>query len=377
MKIGIDITQLNYAGSGVANYTFNLVKNLLLIDKKNQYHLFYSSLRRPKNFYYLDELKKLGGKIYDFRLPPRVLKFLWCHHDFLPIEWLIGKVDVFFSSDFLRPPLLPGAKGITTIHDLTWKLYPQYHTQEIIDAHEKKLEKTIKYGDEIIVDSENTKNDLLKLYPQIDEKKVHIIYPGVDERFKKIDDKKKIEKVLKRYLSSSALHVLRYILYVGAIEPRKNLDTAIKVFSQLIKDKKYADFKFLIVGKAGWKNEKIFQLVKDLGLEDKVIFVGFVDDDDLPCFYSGAKATLYLSKYEGFGLPPLESLACGTPVLAGKNSSLREILEEKYLVDESDEEKILKRLKKILNEEKSVEIKKRFSWRDYGESFLKIVESIK
>jgi len=122
MKIGIDITMLVYTGSGVANYTFNLVKNLLKIDKENEYRLFYSSFRRPKNFYYLNELKRLGGKIYEYRFPPTLLQLWWSKLNIIPVEWFIGKVDAYFSSDFLRPPLLKGTKGITTVHDLTWKI---------------------------------------------------------------------------------------------------------------------------------------------------------------------------------------------------------------------------------------------------------------
>ena len=191
MKIGIDVSMLVYTGSGVANYTYNLVKNLLEIDSKNEYRLFYSSLRRPKNFYYLEELKKRGARIYDWRFPPSFLKLCWGKFHLLPVEWLIGKVDVFFSSDFLRPPLLKGTRGITTIHDLVWKIYPEFHEDWIVTAHVRKLGKTIKYKDEIIVDSENTKNDLLRFYSQINEKKVHVIYPGIGEQFKPTNNKEK------------------------------------------------------------------------------------------------------------------------------------------------------------------------------------------
>ncbi len=370
MIIGIDISMLVYRGSGVANYTYNLVKNLLKYDKKNEYRLFYSSLRRPRNFYYLDEFRKLGAKVYDYRFPPRVLKFLWNKRHLLPVEYLIGKVDVYHSSDFLRPPLLKGTRGITTIHDLTWKIYPEFHTKDIIEAHERKMEKTIKYGDIIIVDSYNTKKDLLKYYPEAKKRnKIYVIYPGVDERFKPIKDKEKIKKVLAKY---KVEYPKRYLLYVGAIEPRKNLDTAIRVFSRLIKDKNYSDFEFLIVGRAGWKNEKIFQLIKDLRLEKKVRFVGFVEDEDLPYFYNAVKVLIYLSQYEGFGLPPLEALACGTPVLAGKNSSLKEILPEDYLVDLDYENLIFKKLTFLLKTNKPVKIRGQFSWNNYIRRFLMV-----
>ncbi len=375
MKVGIDITMLVYAGSGVANYTFSLVKNLLKIDRENEYRLFYSSLRRPRNFYYLNGLEKLGGKIYDYRLPPTLMQFLWGNLQIIPVEWLIGKVDVFFSSDFLRPPLLKGTKGITTIHDLTWKLFPQYHEQRIIDAHERKLEKTIKYEDEIIVDSQSTKADLLKLYPQIKENKIHIIYPGVDDRFKPIKEKLDLKKILKKY---GIDYPGNFLLYVGAIEPRKNLDKSIEVFSRLIKKSEFADFSFYIAGRAGWKNEHIFQIVKDLGLEEKVKFLGFVEDEDLPYLYSAAKLTVYLSSYEGFGLPPLESLSCGTKVIAGNNSSLKETIDGKFLVDVTDDKAILQKMIDLLKSDSKVDssgTRRQFDWDKAGRQFLQIIQS--
>ena len=400
MTIGIDISQLVYQGSGVANYTYNLVKNLLTFDKKNTYKLFFAAKNPFKKYSFLEEFKNLGAKIYRYPIPMKLQKFLWQKNDFLSINRLIGRCDIFYSSDFLRPKTDKNVKGITTIHDLSWKLYPKYHTDEVIKAHEKKLEKTIKYNDEIIVDSENTKNDLLRLYPQIKEEKVHVIYPGVGEHFRKIEDKKAIEKVIKKYLKSYKLQVISYMLYVGAIEPRKNLDVAIKVFNKLIIDSRLRgndkndkdcrknchscenrnpnNFYFLIIGKAGWKNEKIFQMVKDLKLEDKVIFLGYVEDKDLPYFYSGAMLTFYLSSYEGFGLPPLESLACGTPAIAGDNSSMKETLPKEFLVNEKDEEKVYKKVIEILEKKPKInveKIKKNFSWKKTVKKIFSLIKN--
>src|SRR3990167_7456988 len=210
MKIGIDISMLVYQGSGVATYTYNLFKNLLKYDKKNEYRLFYSSLRRPKDFYYLDEFRKLGAKVYDYPLPPRILKLFWNKLHVLPVEWLIGKVDVYHSSDYLRPPLLKGTRGITTLHDLTWKLFPQYHTQDVIEAHENKIQKTIKYRDHIIVDSQNTKLDLYKCFPKIKKNLISVLYPGVGDEFRKVTNKSDIKKVLKKY---KIKYQANYLLY--------------------------------------------------------------------------------------------------------------------------------------------------------------------
>lgn len=375
MKIGIDITMLVYAGSGVANYIYNFTKTLLKIDKKNEYRLFYSSFRRPKNFYYLEELQRLGGKIYAYRFPPTLLQIWWRKFSIIPVEWFIGKVDIFFSSDFLRPPLLKGTKEITTIHDLTWKLFPEYHERRIIRAHEKKLEKTIKYDDTIIVDSQSTKNDLIKFYPMVKQNKIHVIYPGIGENFHPIVNKNKIRQILTKY----SILDTKYLLYVGAIEPRKNLVLSIDVFNELLKDKKFSNYNFIIAGRAGWRKESVFQRVIELNLQDKVKFIGFVEDEDLPYLYNGASLTVYLSAYEGFGLPPLESLACGTKVIAGDNSSLRETIDPIFLVDVNNKVKVLEKMKYLLKSKigiNSKEIQDRFNWKETAKQFLKIITDL-
>lgn len=376
MKIGIDITTLAYQGFGVTNYTYNLVKNLLTIDKNNEYRLFYSSFNTSKNYRYLEEFRTLGGKVYEFKIPLSILGVLWGKLNIIPAEWFIGKVDVFYFSDFLRPPLLKGTCGITTVHDLVWKIYPQFHEEQIVITHENKIKKTIKNKDLIVTDSLSTKNDLVKYYPQIKREKINVVYPGIGEQFKLKIKNEKLKIVLKKYKID---YPGNFLLYVGAIEPRKNLDLAIEVFSELIKDNNYSDYKFIIAGRAGWKNEEVFRSIKRLKLEDKVKLIGFVEDEDLPYLYKAACLTVYLSAYEGFGLPPLESLACGTKVIAGDNSSLMETISKEFLVDINDKNKILEKMKFLLSNEIKIDsksIKERFNWQESAQQFLKIITSL-
>lgn len=362
---------LVYQGSGVATYTYNLVKSLLKYDKKNEYRLFYSSLRRPTHFPYLQELKKRGGKVYDYRFPPKILKLWWNTLHIMPVEWFIGKVDVFHSSDFLRPPLLKGTSGITTMHDLTWKKFPEYHTQDIVKAHERKLKKTIQYSDIILVDSFNTKKDLLFYYPEIVKiNSIFVLYLGIDEEFRVIKNTEKIRKVLRKYHID---YPANYLLYVGAIEPRKNLETAIIVFSELIKNKKYVDLLFLIIGKAGWKNKAFFSLIKKLHLTKKIKFIGYVINHDLPYFYNASKVFIYLSLYEGFGLPPLEAICCGTNSLIYKSSSLKEIFPKSYPFTQKKRE--LETLRYLIDKKPTISRSffQQFSWKNYTQQFLNAV----
>ncbi|MCL4363823.1 glycosyltransferase family 4 protein [Patescibacteria group bacterium] len=362
MTIGIDITPLLFQGSGVADYTYNLVKNLLLIDKKNQYKLLFTSPRINKSFPFLEEFKKMGAKIYRYPLPFVFFQICWEKLDVVPVEWLIGPIDVFYASDFLRPPST--VRTVTTVHDLIWKIHPGYHEDFIVKTHDKKLSKTIQYRDTVVVDSQTTKNDLLKYFPRVNQKKIHVIYPGIGEEFKPPDQRPK------RSLSDKP-----YILYVGAIEPRKNLLTAIEVFRELIKDKYFSDFEFLIAGMAGWRKNQVTDEVKNLRLEGRVKFLGYVKDQDLPGLYSKAKLTVYLSSYEGFGLPPLESLACGTPVLAGDNSSMKETIDRQFLVDVFDKKEVLKKMKFLLKSAAvvdSLKVREKFSWHSAAEQLLRL-----
>ncbi|RJR15640.1 glycosyltransferase family 1 protein [Candidatus Microgenomates bacterium] len=322
MIIGFDATMLVYQGSGVATYTHSLLVALLKADKKNNYKIFYSSLRHPEAVKHkLKMYKNLGAKVYDFSIPHRIIKMLWNRFHILPIELLIGHIDILISSDFFRPPSTKKVRGFTTIHDLTWKVFPEYHQPQIVAAHQRKINRTIAYHDTIIVDSINTGRDLLKYYPNVNNtNKIHTLPLGVDERFRRVGEEQ-IAAILRKY---KLRYPARYLLYVGAIEPRKNLDRVIKLFNQLIQESQFADFKLLVVGRAGWNRESIFQLVHELKLEEQVIFTGYVIDEDLVGFYNAAKVTLYLSSYEGFGLPPLESARCGTPFLTYRHSSMVE-----------------------------------------------------
>ena len=179
MIIGIDISQIVYEGSGVANYTRSLVENLLELDKKNTYVLFGASLRKRKllNHYLtrlLQQFNNVSGRIYP--LPLTFLEFLWNRLHIFPIEWLIGPVDVFLSSDWVQPPTLR-AKKVTTIHDLTpWK-FPQETHPRIVAVHKRRMKWVKKECDLIICDSRSTKEDV-KAILGIEEKRLRVIYLG-------------------------------------------------------------------------------------------------------------------------------------------------------------------------------------------------------
>ena len=182
MIIGIDISSIPYK-TGVSSYTLNLIRNLVKLDKTNTYKFFYSSMRLPLPKEVLD-IKKFHSnvKIYQFKLPPTFLQILWNQLHLFPIEFFIGKCDIFHTSDWTQPPTLK-AKTITTVHDLTPFLYPQWHHKKVIQAHQNKMQIAAKKCFRFICVSQSTKNDLLKIFPKINSTKVDVIYEAAEEKY--------------------------------------------------------------------------------------------------------------------------------------------------------------------------------------------------
>lgn len=179
MKIGIDISQIVYVGTGVARHVTELVRELLSHDKKNEYILFGASLRQRDKFdEYFEVVKKLNSrvKLVTVSIPPTVLDILWNRLGILPIETFVGSVDVFWSSDWTQPPL-SAARGVTTVHDVSFLRYPEVFTKQIIDVHKGRLKRVREICQMIFCDSEATKRDLIEIL-KFPKEKLHVIYPG-------------------------------------------------------------------------------------------------------------------------------------------------------------------------------------------------------
>ncbi len=348
MRIGIDISQIIYQGTGVARYTAKLVEYLLKIDKENDYVLFFSSLRRKLNENFSRaEIKKFG-------LPPSLLDILWNRFHIFPIENFIGKIDIFHCSDWTQPPVKK-TRLVTTVHDLTpWK-YPQTLHPKIVETHKRRMRWVKKEADLIIADSYSTKEDLIKIIG-IPKKKIKVIYLGVEEN--KAEGESLVEG--------------DYILTVGTREPRKNLKRLINAFRVVIKKNK--NVKLVIAGKYGWGN-------KQLNFKNEQInILGFVPEETLKLLYKHAKVFVYPSLYEGFGLPILEAMAASCPVITSNLSSLPELAgKAAILIDPLSTNSITRAIEKVL-EKKDLRTKlikegktqvKKFTWRQTAENTLK------
>lgn len=360
MKIGIDISQLAFPGTGVAIYTQNLVENLLKIDKENQYIFFFSSLRQspPEN---------LKSNLKSYKFPPMLLEFIWNRLHVLSVEKLVGKVDIFHTSDWLEPPAK--CSKVTTIHDLAIFKYPETFISrgghDIVSNFKRKLKWVKKESKIIIAVSQSTRNDIVEILG-IPEKKIKVIYEACDTEFTK-KSTGDTEKMKRKYGIDG-----RYILAVGTREPRKNLKRVIEAYEMLGSN----EMKLVIVGKFGWGEEmsNLKPQTSNLKLLD------YVPHGDLPALYSGSECFVYPSLYEGFGLPILEAMSCETPVVTSNVSSMPEVAgRAAVFVNPEDTEDIARGIEEALQNRndlirKGKERVKEFSWEKTARETLKIYQ---
>ncbi len=377
MKIGIDISQIVF-GTGVSTYTRLLATSLCQEAKDDEFVLFGSSFRNQKplkDFY--ENIKTENVKKKFFPFPPKALELLWNGIHVFPIENLIGEIDVFHSSDWLEPPTIK-AKRVTTIHDLTVFKYPETFVarggHDIVENQKRKLFFVKQYGDKIIAVSETTKQDIIDIL-KIPEKKIKVVYEAADPDFSP-RPVSQIQKVKEKFLINNG----RYLLCVGAREPRKNLNRLIAAFVEIAGAN--PDLSLVIVGKYGWGDD-INQNTKNQ--IPKIKLLGFVEKEDLAALYSGAEGFIYPSLYEGFGLPILEAMACGCPVITSNLGSMKEIAgESALLIEPENVESIAGAISKICRNKKvSEELKikgfKRageFNWQKTASQTLEVYRAL-
>ena len=345
MKIGIDISQVAYEGTGVATYTRSLVENIVRLGKSDDFVLFASSFRgRQPVAEFVKSLPAKNIKKKFSYLPPKLLEFLWNGIHVLSVESLTGSLDVFHSSDWLEPPTR-SAKRVTTIHDLAVYKYPESFSpkggHDIVKNQKRKLFFVKQYSHRIIAVSENTKKDIMEILG-VSDKKIVVIHEAADPLFFP-REKEEREKIREKYGIKG-----EFLFCAGTREPRKNLARLIAAFAEL--SRAYPELDLVIAGKYGWGD--------DLGADHKlqntrVKVLGFVPKEDLACLYSSARAFIYPSLYEGFGLPILEAMACGCPVVTSNLGSMKEIAAgSSVLIDPGSVGSIADGISKVLRSDK-------------------------
>jgi glycosyltransferase involved in cell wall biosynthesis len=349
MRIGFDVTALYVAQAGIFYYDYNLIRTLLKLDRDNDYLLLdYSPIHGGNN--QPNELRALENSTVGIthvtglrhrklarlkvmqrpvlwplaRLIDRTL--LWPWKSLAQVSMrrrlspLLTDVDVFHSSEVLLWRQ-PGALNITTIYDLTPILFPEYHTPDTLAIQRAKHRFAQEEADVVIAISEATKRDIIT-HLGIAEDRIRVVYAGVAPYFQPVTD----PGIMHQALSALRLTPGEYLLHVGTLEPRKNLRRLIEAYALLLKEASEPVPELILVGAVGWNYQEILVLVEALALQDKVRYVGRLPAEVLPALYSGARVFVYPSLYEGFGLPPLEAMACGVPVITSNTSSLPEVV---------------------------------------------------
>ncbi len=400
MNIGIDIRSLmNKQRTGVGEYTFELLNALFDGADDNQYFLFYNSYKDvreliPKwdqdNVHYI--CTRIPNKLFSLlvwlkviKLDQLVLRHLErgltagrgeskdpIHKEGDPSVSLrstqddIKSLDYFFAPNINFLSLSRKTKLILTVHDLSFELLPECYTWKQRLWHKVlRPKKLCKRADIVFTPSENTRRDIVREWG-IDENKIKVFYPGLSSAISyqlSAINESRIGEVKRKYGLPD-----KYILYLGTIEPRKNILGVIEAYKKSsILDSGYM---LIIAGASGWKNEEIFTAIeKTAGVK----YIGYVDDKDKTELYKNADLFVFPSLYEGFGLPVLESLACGTPVVTSNRSSLSEVFGDyTTLVDPNNVSEISQAIKQILNSDlKSPKINlEKFNWRGVVRAFL-------
>ena len=354
MRIGIDARFLERKGEGVGRYLFNLLKQYAELDKSNEYIL------------YLKE-GELDPALSNFSSKAISIPFLnfnlaWLNIR-LPFEIAKDKIDIFHCP-FSGLPFLQPCPMIATIHDLTYEIHPEWFTLRSRISSQVLSRWAAKTARKIIAISEHTKKDIIEKY-HVSEERIEVIYLAPEECYKQITDKAILNSVKSKYGISK-----NFLLHVGAIHTRRNIERLIKVFSRLRREG--FDLQLVLIGSLmHLKTIDLNHYIKELGLEGEVMHIDYVPDEDLICLYNAAKLFVYPSLYEGFGLPLVEAMACGTPVVASNASCIPEVVGDAgILFDPYNEEEILDSIKIVLNDKstwealsiKGLRRAKQFSW---------------
>ncbi|MFA7171541.1 MAG: glycosyltransferase family 1 protein [Candidatus Paceibacterota bacterium] len=355
-------------GRGVKTYSLEIIKNLLEIDDKNQYCLYSSGdisekIKSPKAKLIFAEP---GKHFWAFSVFTKLIKKDRPDVVFMPIQTF-----PFFAFRGNKP------KVVVTVHDVAFRLFPEQFTflrRKLLEFHTKR---SIRLADSIIVPSEATKKDILRFY-DVNPEKIRVIYHGYSKKLVKNPEKR--DEEVKSLTANSP-----YILFVGSIQPRKNIVRLAEAFAIVKGSQKYADLKLVICGGKGWMYEKIYEEIAKNPFAADIILTGSVSDELLSSLYQNAQFFVLPSLYEGFGLPVLEAMSFGLPVVCANNSSLSEIVGDAgLLVDEYDVQNIADKLEMLLSSqslkaelaEKSLERIESFSWKKSAEETLQVIKEV-
>lgn len=386
MRIAIDYTPAVQQSAGIGRYTRGLVSALAEVDQDNRYTLLVVAPRGEMAAFMAEERSKPFDLLqprsapdnFRFRLvslPSRWLTIIWQRLRLpLPADLLSGAVDIYHCPDFVLPPLRDAA-GIITVHDLAFLRVPECADPSLRRYLSAAVPRSLQRAKHVLADSGNTRQDLIELL-NVAPKRISVVPAAVDQQFRRVEDPRLLREVRRRYSIDGP-----YILSTGTLEPRKNLARLIEAHARLRQRFQTAPPLF-IAGGRGWLYEDVLESAQREG-QDHVRLLGYVPDQHLPSLYSMAELFVFPSLYEGFGLPPLEAMACGTPVVCSNRPSLPEVVGDAALmVDPEDEDALCEAMQNVLVDpstrqalsRKGLSQAQRFTWTQAAERLLEAYE---
>jgi glycosyltransferase involved in cell wall biosynthesis len=356
MKIAIDARK--WKDYGIGTYVRNLCRHLARLDRETTYFVFCDKSDAPT-------LRDLGENLVP--VPDDSRGYTLREHYSLPRHLSRLGVDLLHSPHYVLP-LLWGGKAVVTVHDCIHLVFPEYLPSGALYYARFMMGRAVTKSRLVFTDSEWSRRDILRFFPRVEPERIRVVPAAIDSMFLEDPGEEEKERVRERYQIRS-----RYVLYAGNIKPHKNLERLIRAFGRLRKRSGNEDLKLIIVGEENQKYGSLRRSVEGAGVRPDVRFFGFVPDRTLAALYRMASVFAFPSLYEGFGLPPLEAMACGVPVLTSQVSSLPEVCgNAAVLVDPHSEEAIADGLARILeNEELRATLisrgfaqARRFSWEE-------------
>jgi glycosyltransferase involved in cell wall biosynthesis len=335
MRIGIDATALPERPVGAGNYIIQLIRSLAALMEDDELVVFAQRGRQGL----IDQPGLKGAQWILASDKSPALRLIW-EQTVLPVLVRRARLDLLHSPHYTRPWSLP-CTSVVTFHDMTFFLYPEMHTRPKRLFFPLAIRSSARRADALIADSESTRRDAMRLL-SIPPGKICTIPLGIGAEFHPVTDAALLAACRDKYGLPQD-----FILFVGTVEPRKNLPMLLRAYARLLRSGPAASL--VIVGRYGWMYEQVFRQIEELGLKDHITFTGYVPAEDLPVVYNLARLFVYPSLYEGWGFPPLEAMACGTPVITTSVSSMQEnVGDAGLLVPPQDEGALHEALRRLL-----------------------------
>jgi glycosyltransferase involved in cell wall biosynthesis len=370
MKIAIQAADLDADRiDGTRVYILNLLKYFGKLDSSNQFLIYHKNKFNPH---------LTPPDFPNYKIISKSSDYFWTQTLFAHRLWK-DKPDVLWMPMHNIPMVRrKGMKTVVTIHDLAFKYFPETFTKKDLFKINLLTKIAVMFADKIITVSESSKRDILKFYPGIKEDEIMVIYHGFDaDVYNKERDQEKEAQIKKKYGINGP-----YIIYIGAIQPRKNLEKLVEAFELVKKDTN--DLKLVLAGEKAWLSEGVFQKIEKSQYKNDIICPGRINFEEMGHLLRGAKAFVFPSLYEGFGIPVLEAFASRVPVVCSQNSSLPEVGGDAAIYfEDNDANDMAEKIKNVLADEnlrqihiaKGLEQIKKFSWEKCARETLEYLKS--